>query len=95
MEPLPLSDVKGIVKKVLDGTYDDKKEIDWLNKIKYQNLPRYEKADFRNKYLKHIPLYVLEDRELQRKQQAEERARLEQLEEEKMHTKTMVVPQCT
>lgn len=39
VEPLPLSDVKAIAKSVLDGTFDDKKEVDWLNTITYQNLP--------------------------------------------------------
>ena len=64
MEPTPQKDVKALVKKILNGTYDEQKEIDWLNTVTYRHLPAHEKLDFRSKYLKHIPTYVLEEREL-------------------------------
>ena len=75
VEPLPLSDVKAIAKKVLDGTFDDKKEVDWLNTITYQNLPKHKKHDFRHKFLKHIPLHVLNETEEKAKEILAEKER--------------------
>jgi len=84
VEPTAISDVKALAKKILDGTYDEKKEIDWLNTITYQNLPSHKKPEFRNKNLKHIPLHVLEERELKKKQKVEEEIRKKKELEEQM-----------
>ena len=72
MEPVPQKDVKALVKKILTGAYDDQKEVDWLNTITYKHLPPHEKLDFRSKYLKHIPVHVLEEREMKKKMKMEE-----------------------
>ena len=62
-----MSDLKKLAKSVLNGTYDDKSEQDWINTIIYRNLPSHERANFRAQCLKHVPLDYLEEAELKKK----------------------------
>lgn len=64
--------MKALAKKILDGSHNEQKESDWLNTITYQNLPSHQKSGFRAKHLKHVPLRVLEERELKKKMKEEE-----------------------
>ena len=65
-EPPAMSDVKKLAKSVLNGTYDDQNEQDWINTIVYRNLPDHEKANFRAQCLKHLSLDYLDEVEKKR-----------------------------
>ena len=66
-EPQKMSDVAKLAKQVLNGSYDEKKEDDWLNTIVYRHLPAHEKANYRAKHLKHLSLDYLEEKALKEK----------------------------
>ena len=42
VEPLPMNDVKKLAKQILDNTYDNQKEDDYLNTMIYRHLPRHD-----------------------------------------------------
>ena len=50
-----MSDLHNITKAILEDTYDEKAEDQWLNKIIYQHLPVHQKLIFRSKFLKDVP----------------------------------------
>ena len=71
VEPPTMEDVKKLAKDILDDTYDFKKDDDWMHTIVYRNLPQHERANYRAKYLKHLSLNYLEERDQKRKIQEE------------------------
>lgn len=73
-----MSDVKSIAKQILDGSYDQKSENDWINTIVYRHLPDGEKANFRAKCLKHIPIDILEQKALKIKIEEEKQVQQEE-----------------
>ena len=71
------SDVKKIAKSILDGSYDQKREDDWVNTVVYRNLPKHEKTNFRAKHLNHLSLYYLDEVAIKRQQKREKMALIE------------------
>ena len=71
-----MNDVKKMAKSILDDTYDQKTEDDWMHTIVYRNLPQHEKANYRAKYLKHLSLNYLEERQLKKKIQQEKEQKI-------------------
>jgi len=59
--------VRSVAKKIIKGTYDDKKELDWINTVIYKHMPSHKKSEFRSANLKNVPISVLEEHELKRK----------------------------
>jgi hypothetical protein len=53
LETFSVGMVKTLLKSVLDGTFDDQKEWDMLNKILYNLIPSQDKPLFKSKFLKN------------------------------------------
>jgi hypothetical protein len=52
VEGFSLTRVRGLVKMILDGTYNDEQEDKWLNKIHYELIPPADKPLFKSRHFK-------------------------------------------
>ena len=50
-----------------------------MHTIVYRNLPLHEKANYRAKYLKHLSLNYLEERQLKKKIQQEKEQKIQEV----------------
>lgn len=57
--PVPQNHLKKIAKDIINGSFDDKAEDDYINIMNYLALSKGEKPHFRARNLKHIPLKEL------------------------------------